>query len=66
MNQKKFAELTDYSYSAVKGWEEAPKWVEFVLNYFEVIKSVEDMEIIADSIEIFKEKVQNLDLSKRL
>ena len=64
LNQKKFAELTDYSYSAVKGWKETPKWVEFVLSYFEITGSAEDMEAVVNSIESFKKKVQKLDLIK--
>jgi hypothetical protein len=65
LNQKKFAELTEYSYSAVKGWEETPKWVEFVLSYFEILDNVEEMGVVANNIQSFIEKVQNLDLIKR-
>lgn len=64
LNQKKFAELTDYSYSAVKGWKETPKWVEFVLSYLEITNNIKEMVEISQNIQLLKEKVQKLDLTK--
>lgn len=46
INQKEFAKLIGYSYSAVKGWDETPIWVNYVLNYFEIEKNVDNMEEI--------------------
>lgn len=37
LSQKKFANITGYAYSTVKGWEDTPKWVSVVLEYVEVI-----------------------------
>ena len=64
LSQKKFAEFTEYSYAAVKGWKETPKWVEFVLSYFEIANNVKEMAEISHNIQSLKEKVQKLDLTK--
>lgn len=63
LSQKKFAKLTGYSYSAVKGWEKTPKWVEYVINYIEIAQHINDVDDIAKSILPLKEKVKVLDLN---
>jgi DNA-binding transcriptional regulator YiaG len=62
LNQEKFAKLTGYAYSTVKGWETPPKWVGYVLGYIEIVQKINEIDKVADNIRLLKEKVQKLDL----
>ena len=60
LTQKKFAQLVGYSYSAVKGWKEIPKWVDVILTYMELVNK---MSFIGESLyqlEDIKDKIKEL------
>ncbi len=61
LSQKKFSELMGYSYSAVKGWDITPCWVEYVLGYLEISQHINEIGSLSDSVSSLKEKVQKLD-----
>jgi len=70
ITQKKFANITGYGYSTVKGWEDTPRWVSVVLDYMEILIKLSQMDeslksLNTASLEI-NSKVQISDFLKKI
>ena len=72
LTQEKFAKLFELGYSTVKGWKRVPVWVEYVLDYLELVANLNDIENIKTRVknsmkqrEELIRKVQKLDLDKK-
>jgi len=72
LTQEKFAMIFEIGYSTVKGWKDTPIWVEYVLDYLELVKNLNDIEDVKTKVKDSTikrkgliSKVQKLDLDKQ-
>lgn len=60
LTQKEFALITDYSYSAVKGWETVPKWALLLLDYLEMINKIDNIAVLTEDILELKKSTESV------
>lgn len=64
ITQKQFATNVSYSYSAVKGWEEIPRWAVIILKQNKILKNIQksnSLETVLNDLKALQKEVQNLD-----